>query len=397
MSAEAVTAAGSPTRIDPEGAEGLTVLVGAPLAVTALPASGLLLVVEADLERARLLKNDLQGRQDALVCAEVLAAQSGTPVQWFRFNDPRLDGPLPEADWREHYPNLRQLGEEQRNGRRLEDVLEAWSARVQLQHQPPLQLELHQGDPLAALEGLGAWLARLQAVQLPQRRGAAAGSPAAGSGAAVAAWLEQRGFRADDELAATWRRDPEATQRLLLAEREQQIAELEEQLATQAVRLLLAQTRHEELSQARDQLQSDLDALRAECHTITTERDGLQADRQELICQRDAFLAERDQLVNERLQLQGERDQLLGERDQLQGERDQVSLERDNALANVADLQAQHSAIAAERDQLAADRDACRGRAESLQQRLDQINTELDDILLLIDQSDSQAGIEQVN
>lgn len=383
MSAEAVTAAGSPTRIDPEGAEGLTVLVGAPLAVTALPASGLLLVVEADLERARLLKNDLQGRQDALVCAEVLAAQSGTPVQWFRFNDPRLDGPLPEADWREHYPNLRQLGEEQRNGRRLEDVLEAWSARVQLQHQPPLQLELHQGDPLAALEGLGAWLARLQAVRLPRRRGAAAGSAAAGSGAAVAAWLEQRGFRADEELAATWRRDPEATQRLLLAEREQQIAELEEQLATQAVRLLLAQTRHEELSQARDQLQSDLDALRAECHTITTERDGLQADRQELICQRDAFLAERDQLVNERLQLQGERDQ--------------VSLERDNALANVADLQAQHSAIAAERDQLAADRDACRGRAESLQQRLDQINTELDDILLLIDQSDSQAGIEQVN
>lgn len=347
MSAEAVTPAGSPTSIDPEGGERLTVWVGTPLAVTALPETGPLLVVEADLQRARQLKNDLQGRQEALVCAEVLAARNGTTVHWFRFNDPRFDGPVPEADWREHYPNLRKLGEEQRSGRRLEDVLEAWRARQGLQHQPPLQLVLHQGDPLAALEGLGKYMAWLQAVQLPLRHGAA------GSAAAVAAWLEQRGFRADDELAATWRRDREATQRLLLAEREQQIAELEEQLATQAVRLLLAQTRHEGLCQSRDQLQAGLDALRAECHAITTERDaltaerdGLQADRQELICQRAAYLSERDQLVNELLQLQSE---------------------RDHALASVADLVAQKAAIAAERDHLAADRDACRGRAESLQ------------------------------
>lgn len=357
MTAEVVTAAGSATSIDSaDGGDLLTVWVGAPLTAGTLPATGLLLVVEADLERARQLKDELQGRQDTVVCAEVLAPESGSPVRWCRFNDPRFNGPLTAADWQERYPNLRQLGEEQRSGRSLEDVLEAWAARQGLQQQPLLRLELHQGDPLAALEGLGSWLTRLEVVQLSQRQGLVAGSAEA-----VAAWLEERGLRATAAAAASWQRDPIATQALLLRERDQQIAELEEQLATQAVRLLLAQTRHKE--------------LQAERHQLQTERDALVAGRQELTAQRDVFLAERDQLKSER-------DQGLARIGELEAHQDGLSAHRDQ-------LQAERDTLGTDRDQIIAERDTLRLHADSLQQRLDQINSELDEIILLLDQSDA--------
>jgi hypothetical protein len=120
----------------------------------------------------------------------------------------------------------------------------------------PLSLQLCQGDPLAALEGLGGWTEVLQRVQLSM--------PAAHElwAQPVQAWLASRGFEAvSDEDAPTWRRDPAAMQRLQLQEQARQIAELEEQLATQAVRLLLAQTRQEELQREHEAVLAERDRL----------------------------------------------------------------------------------------------------------------------------------------
>lgn len=272
MGADVLPAADAAPNNQSDSFGGLTVRVGGPFSTAALPAQGLLLIVEADQERALQLTEALEGRRDVLVCAEVLTAQAGTPVPWFRFNDPRLNGPWPESHWRPLYPNLRQQGEEQRGGRRLDEVLESWGGLEELQ--PQMALQLHQGDPLAALEGLGAWLTRLQVVQWPRLLGPT------GSAAAVAAWLADRGFRADDddEAVTTWRRDPVASQRLVVLEREQQIAALQEQLSNLTVQLQLTQARHEELSAAHDQLLVGFEGLRTQCDAITAERDQLRAD-----------------------------------------------------------------------------------------------------------------------
>lgn len=235
----------------------LMVLVGAPAAVGALPSGGefSILVVEADLERAQRLRQQLGGDPQVVLCVEVLAARSEEPVPWFQFNDGRLNGPLSLEAWRDRYPNLRQLGEEQRRGRRLEDVLEAWAATRGLAQLPSLTLQLRQGDPLKALEGLGNWTQALQRVELALPGGMTQ------SAGPLQAWLVERGFRAGEGDEHAWERDPLATHQLRIREQEQQIAEREEQLATQAVRLLLAQTRQEELQREHEAVLAERDRL----------------------------------------------------------------------------------------------------------------------------------------
>ncbi|MEI8251964.1 MAG: hypothetical protein WCF98_12400, partial [Synechococcus sp. ELA057] len=360
----------------------LTVWVGGASAVAALPSEGQLLLVEADPDQALRLKQELRGRQQVAVCAEVLAQQSGTPLRWYAFNDPRLNGPLDEQAWRERYPNLRRIGEEQRIGRRLEEVLNAWARQQQGSPEPlTLSLQLRQGDPLAALEGLGRWIAALQSVQLVM--------PAAREiwGQSVQAWLADRGFEAVEEQAApTWRRDPLATQRLELLQKEQQIAELEEQLATQAVRLLLGQTRHEEQqgqlsaqstqiaeqsaqmaeqNAQREALGVRCEDLQVRCEELRGQRDVFLAERDQVAAERDALVVERDGLRSNQQELEAQRDQLSVSLEQLQAaqatlvdERDGLSAEREGLVLQVQTLEGEKGVLVAERDQVAAERDA---------------------------------------
>ena len=345
----------------------LTVWVGGPSAVAALPSEGQLLLVEADPDQALRLKQELRGRQQVAVCAEVLAQQSGTPLRWYAFNDPRLNGPLDEQAWRERYPNLRRIGEEQRIGRRLEEVLNAWAGQQQGSPEPlTLSLQLRQGDPLAALEGLGRWIAALQSVQLVM--------PAAREiwGQSVQAWLADRGFKAVEELAApTWRRDPLATQRLQLQQKEQQIAELEEQLASQAVRLLLGQTRHEELQGQLGEQSAQRAALGVRC-------EELQVRCEELEGQRDVFLAERDNLQE---QLRGQQQQTSEQSQQ----REALGVRCEELQTLLSAQQAANSQLQSDREVLAKERDEWRGKAEAQEGRLQAINQELDEILALLD------------
>ena len=331
----------------------LTVWVGGPSAVAALPSEGQLLLVEADPDQALRLKQELRGRQQVAVCAEVLAQQSGTPLRWYAFNDPRLNGPLDEQAWRERYPNLRRIGEEQRIGRRLEEVLNAWARQQQGSPEPlTLSLQLRQGDPLVALEGLGRWIAALQSVQLVM--------PAAREiwGQSVQAWLADRGFKAVEELAApTWRRDPLATQRLQLQQKEQQIAELEEQLASQAVRLLLGQTRHEELQGQLGEQSEQRAALGVRC-------EELQVRCEELEGQRDVFLAERDNL-----------------QEQLRGQQQQTSEQSQQRVVlqeEVEALRGQLSAQSAQTVEQSEQRAALGVRCEELQVRCEELQGQRD-------------------
>ena len=85
----------------------LSVLVGAPTMAASIPC-GQVVVVEADIERAKTLKQELQeiGTIDQiLIVAEVLTANYCQPVLWHRFNDARFNGPWPLEHWQDQFQN----------------------------------------------------------------------------------------------------------------------------------------------------------------------------------------------------------------------------------------------------------------------------------------------------
>jgi hypothetical protein len=232
----------------------ITVWVGVPGLARGLPSSGSLLVVEAEPQRARELRQVLRDRPEALVCEEVLAAENEATVHWHRFNDTRLNGPSDLTIWQQRFPNLRQIDEEQRCGRRLGDLLDNWVPREGEQALAPLHLVLRQGDPLAALAGLGPWISHLQTVQMmlpwPEETMQLA-----------EAWLAEQNFGQDPQTAAMWNRDPVATRDWLLKEKEQE------------KQVLLA---------ANQQLDSDCEATRAERDILAAKLERLSAQWQEL-------------------------------------------------------------------------------------------------------------------
>ena len=349
----------------------LMVLVGAPAAAGALPSGGesSILVVEADLERAQRLRQQLGGDPQVVLCVEVLAARSEEPVPWFQFNDGRLNGPLSLEAWRDRYPNLRQLGEEQRRGRRLEDVLEAWAAKRGLAQRPSLTLQLRQGDPLKALEGLGNWTQALQRVELALPGGMTQ------SAGPLQAWLVERGFRAGEGDEHAWERDPLATHQLRIREQEQQIAEREEQLATRAVRLLLAQTRQQELMSQRDTFLSERDLLQVQL-SAQSEQTAEQSQQREVL-----------QVRVEELQVQ------LSAQSEQTAEQSQ---QREVLQVRVEELQGQLNAQSEQTAEQSQQREVLQNQVHTLEERLDRINIELDEILALInqDRSDAQESCE---
>ena len=204
------------------GAEELTVVVGAPFGAGSLPKSGLLLLVEADQEQARQLGQELAWDARVMVCSEVLTTEEGASVSWHRFNDARLNGPAGLEAWKEQYPNLQLVGEEQRRGRCLAGLLNAWGQQQGLQTQPWLHLEVRQGDPIAAVGGLGPWLAGLQSVNLDITKTAAQWHQP------LDAWLRERGLIGVADAPGWWRRDPFATLQLSLQEKARRLGELED-------------------------------------------------------------------------------------------------------------------------------------------------------------------------
>ena len=327
----------------------LSVLVGAPRLAAALPA-GQVVVVEADIDRARALKLELQeiGAFDrVLIAAEVITADYGQPVLWHRFNDGRFDGPWPLEHWHALYPNLKAHQIEERTGRSLAEVLNIWlnqlPAAAADKQKTMITLVLRQGDALATLTGCGAWLRDIQSVQLDHP------VTTFSEQQAVASWLSQRGFCTADGNGLQWQRDPISTLRFELEESHEKIMQMEEQLSCHAVHLLLAETKIQEFTAERDQLHIEKEILLTEKQQFTEQVSALTQQRDDLGHERDARTAERDQLL----------------------------IERDTGRSHIADLEAHLQRTTDECNSL-------RAQYLSQQNRLDQINKELDEILALI-------------
>ena len=268
--------------------EKITVWVGVPGLVRELPSSGSLLVVEAEPERAREFRRVLRERPETLVCEEILAAENKATVRWHRFNDARLNGPSDLTIWQERFPNLRQIDEEQRCGRRLGDLLDNWLPHEGKQALAQLHLVLRQGDPLAALAGLGPWIGQLQTVQMmlpwPKETMRLAET-----------WLAQQNFCQDPQTEAMWNRDPVTTRDWLLKEKEQEKQDLlvaNQQLnsdcaTTRAERdIVVAKleqltTQWEEHKEAQNQTLAEIQQLHIEAEKLRSQLEDVQKDLQQ--------------------------------------------------------------------------------------------------------------------
>jgi len=266
------------------------VWVGVPGLARGLPSSGSLLVVEAEPQRAQELRQVLRDRPEVLVCEEVLAAENEATVRWHRFNDTRLNGPSNLTIWQQNFPNLRQIDEEQRCGRRLGDLLDNWVPREGEQALAPLHLVLRQGDPLAALDGLGPWISHLQTVQLMLPWPEATMQLAE-------AWLAEQNFSQDPQTSAMWNRDPVATRDWLLKEKEKEKQDL----------LFINQQ------------------LNRDCATMRAERDNVVAKLEQLTTQWEEHKEAQHQTLSEIQQLQIEAKKLRSQLEDVQKELQQTT------------------------------------------------------------------------
>ena len=267
--------------------EEITVWVGAPSFVAGLPSWGRLLIVEADHAKARELREVLKENIKAQVCEEVLTAESGDIVQWHRFNDMRLNGPSDLMTWQPQFRNLRQIDEEQRYGRSLVELLDNWAPQEGGQTVAPLHLILRQGDPLAALMGLGQWIGHLETVQLMLPWPEATMQ-------VVETWLIEKNFNKDPQSKNTWERHPLTRRDLLLKEKENEkrflhdanqrlnrdleVIQTEKSLLEENLTYLSAE--FEELKKAQDLTQAGLSQCQAEA-----EQQRSEGERLKLVCQ----------------------------------------------------------------------------------------------------------------
>jgi len=252
------------------GAE-LTVWVGGPTLVGGFPSAGHILVVEGEPERAQELRQKLAERPDTQIYEEVLTAENGVVVRWHRFNDSRLNGPNDLRTWQQYFPNLRQTNEEQHCGRRLGELLDNWASQEMGHAIKALHLKLRQGDPLAALAGLGSWLNQLETIELmlPWPKGTMG---------EVETFLTEQNFRQDLQTAALWKRDPIATRDRLLEEKEREL------------QVLLASTQL---------LTRDCEVLEAEKKSMRTEIEKISAQLNELRINQDLTQEKIQQSENE--------------------------------------------------------------------------------------------------
>ncbi len=162
---------------------------------------GPVLVIDAQPSRLVSLNSGQRQSVDLACEAAVLTEEAGQAVTWYRYNDSRLDGVVPPAQWQSLFPNAQELERQALPGERLDGLLDRWAGGREQRSNCPLVLILRQGDPLAALAGLGGWENTLQQVELV--------GPYAEQlwGSAVASWLVARGFEKVPDQPLVWERD----------------------------------------------------------------------------------------------------------------------------------------------------------------------------------------------
>jgi hypothetical protein len=129
----------------------------------------------------------------------VLAATNDSMLDWYLYNDSRINGPLPLDAWKMVYPNAVIVGHVQRSARTLHSLLDEW--QLQVGDLPESgKIILSQGDYMQALDGLHDWLARISEISI--------GGPSAAQiwPARLRAWMMAQGF-SSDHAGLNWQRD----------------------------------------------------------------------------------------------------------------------------------------------------------------------------------------------
>jgi len=237
----------------------LVVLVGSPFSYTQWVRMGPVLLIEANVDRVQQVCHEIARDQaNVVVYQEVLTEEDGAALDWYVFNDSRFDGHRPLSLLQPSFPNLRLLATEQRCGRQLGQLLDQW--RLSHDVGPSIQwhLQVRQGDPLAALRGLGAWLESLESVSLHLASEDALAYPE------LELWFRLHGFRAVKEAHATWLRDPIATLQFLNQQQKKQILYLENTLLELTDQRDYQTARAADLEEKLSMLNQEIDDLLAE-------------------------------------------------------------------------------------------------------------------------------------
>jgi predicted nucleic acid-binding Zn-ribbon protein len=338
------------------------------------------------------------------LCQEPLGALS-EKVRWYRYNDPRLDGPLPAEELTSRYRNLCLLAEEWRDQRTLDAVIQDWWGSTEGPPHTGLLL-IQASDPEPLLKGASALLPNLTRLVLWEE-GSGERKPASIS-ETLAQQLENACFRQSDLDPYCWERDD-----LLLLRRELEEAQAEvkrlsahchaqrEENALQSEGLLtkvqclemeLQESRaciatlepshqaHEltlrqldqlkvelhQLAHEQAKLEKDCEDLRAERNTIRDERDGMRQQiddlRRELAPQEERI----QQLSNELGSIHKDLGHSLHQRDQLRNQLDQLA-------SNRSALQEQCDALGQERNALRQQRDELLGEQERGQKEIEDL------------------------
>ena len=231
-------------------------------------------------------------------------------VRWYSYNDSRLDGTQPPADFLSHFRNISVIAEEERLQRHLGDVVNEWLATQQVPRSGGALL-LRSSDPESLIAGSTTLLANLQCLVLwtdsnGQPEGATIDD-------AMILRLEDACLRRSCDDPLLWERDG-----LLVLERQLAIAhaELERLADNQHTQDRLLEEREgervelaaecRELREALTLTREEARDLHKRCHTVEGEHAELQAcvaelERQsrDLILQREGLLAKAEAIAME--------------------------------------------------------------------------------------------------
>lgn len=180
-----------------EGMDSLLVLIGSNWIPDEPRQPTLVIDAQADhLELLRMQKRQCVHYTNLTWKQAVLSSKSNEGINWFRFNDARLDGTVTLEQWRNIYPNLQLIGQETHSAQTLADLLSDWP--IVHDNQQNINLIISQGNPVQILEGAGTWITRFQRIRLASPRAADLWEECCD------AWLQQQGFRPDPNIPLCW-------------------------------------------------------------------------------------------------------------------------------------------------------------------------------------------------
>jgi chromosome segregation ATPase len=300
------------------------------------------------------------------LCMDPVGA-TAAELSWYRYNDPRLDGPLAPAELGPRYRNLTLLAEERRRQRPLADLVHEWW-REDGEPEGDGALLLQGTDPGPALEGALALLPRLEWLVFWQESGGRR-TPAEVP-QELAAQLTQACFQTSKTEASRWQLDERLQLRQALADAQTRLADQKAELQQQERSLQARTLQVEELAESGRALAAQRDELANEAQELLAVRGSLEQEREALRQQLEALQEQGASLTQERDCLTQERDGLAAHGTSLNAECQSLASEREAQQRQIEGLTLQQEGLRATIEALTMEREAdLRSRSELERQR----------------------------